>query len=252
MENLINKLTALAEGTRDQEALNNAFYVLWMEGHLDFEACEIFAHNYFEWIRTVPRQIAYVFLQESDLEAQCETVKNLFDEMGFGDPQKVHYIRLKKYLEALLTRFGGRPYRLEDRPELILDGTRALIAGQKELFGHEDSRISYGALLAQEWQAYTMLAKLYEGARRYASHWPDQESFHEDAEYFYIHIGSAEKEHKVQSIRSARKFLSAPEDFTQMERGYRAFLEALAAFWAGISREIMARNGDRVPESAGA
>lgn len=228
-------LEGLARSTKKHRALDNEFYNLWTRERLPFEALEVYAHNYVKWIETVPDQIARSFLSVNELPAKCETVKNLFSEMGYGDPEKSHLNILKVFLNELLTRAGGRPYVLGENPELILPSTTRLIKEQRWLFGHELPQISSGALLAQEWQAYTMLVKLYEGTRLYADLWEDPDDFHEACEYFYIHIGDAEKEHKILAVNAALKYLHTQDDFETIRDGWSEFLELLYEFWEGIA-----------------
>ena len=234
-------LEGLARSTKKHRALNNEFYRMWTGEKLPFEALEVYAHNYIEWIKTVPDQIARSFLSVNELSAKCETVKNLFSEMGYGDPEKSHLNILKRYLNELLTRAGGRPYVLSENPALILPSTERLVKEQGWLFGHELPQISSGALLAQEWQAYTMLVKLYEGARLYADLWEDPDEFHEACEYFYIHIGDAEKEHKTLAVNAALQYLQTEDDFETIREGWSAFLELLHDFWEGIAAAMESR-----------
>jgi pyrroloquinoline quinone (PQQ) biosynthesis protein C len=244
MNEFTNSISELAKGTRHHRALNNAFYDKWLGGRLTFDEAEVFLVNYCAWIETVIDHIARVFIATGDLEAKCETIKNLFSEMGCGNPEKAHITLLRKFAVGLLAELRGAgagvPYVLPRTrtSALILPSTRALIDGQTRLFGNPAPQVAAGALLAQEWQAFTMLAQLYEGARLYMPQWKDSEDFHEICEYFYIHIGEAEKEHKIQSINSAGQYVHSADDFAVLRDGYATFLDLLADFWHGIATQM--------------
>ena len=238
MGSFTESIRSLAESTAQNRALNNGFYEIWLSRRLTGPQAATFARNYCAWIETVPDQIARVFLSHGDLEAKCETIKNLFSEMGFGDPEKTHISMLRRYMSDLVTRVQGSPYNVLEDKRPLLSTTHNLTKIQQELFGNNDPQVSAGALLAQEWQAYTMLVQLYEGARLYMPLYGHQIEFHEACEYFYLHIGEAEKEHKVQSIHSAEKYCHSQGDFERIRAGYDGFLKALEGFWIGLAEDI--------------
>jgi pyrroloquinoline quinone (PQQ) biosynthesis protein C len=242
METATEVIKRLAESTPSHPALNNPFYDTWLTQRLGFEAAETFLANYCAWIATVTDQIARVFLATSDLRAKCETIKNLYSEMGMGDPEKTHVVMLRRFASALLSRLKGELVTIDERPERLLPTTHRLIEVQQQLFGNAAPQVASGALLSQEWQAYSMLVKLYEGSRLYASLWPTLDEFHESCEYFYIHIGEAEKEHKIQSIKSASQYCHSDSDVALIQEGYHGFLDALANFWVGIHEAIRSGN----------
>jgi len=238
MGSFTGPIRALAESTAQNRALNNGFYEIWLSRRLNATQAAIFARNYCAWIETVPDQIARVFLSHDDLEAKCETVKNLFSEMGFGDPEKTHISMLRRFMSDLVTRLQGSPYNVLEDKRPLLPTTLELTKLQRELFGNNDPQVSAGALLAQEWQAYTMLVQLYEGTRLYMPLWGHQIEFHEACEYFYLHIGDAEKEHKIQSIHSAEAYCHSQGEFERIRAGYEGFLTALEHFWVGLTEDI--------------
>ena len=90
-----------------------------------------------------------------------------------------------------------------------------------------------GALLAQEWHAYPQLVKLYEGARNYM-HLFGLEEFHELCEYFYIHIGTAEKEHKEQSILINAKIVKNNASFDRLKYGFNSYVSLLSNYWNAL------------------
>src|SRR5262249_6837848 len=114
----------------------------------------------------------------------------------------------------------------------ILPATWQLVERGRALFGSREE-VACGALLAQEWHAYPQLVKLYEGARNYLGYF-QLEEFHESCEYFYIHIGEAEKEHKEQSILSAARTCRDEQQLALLEGGFTAYLGLLANYWDSL------------------
>ncbi|MGH3430037.1 MAG: hypothetical protein ACRDQZ_21125, partial [Mycobacteriales bacterium] len=101
-----------------------------------------------------------------------------------------------------------------------------------------DQRVVQGALLAQEWLAYSMLVRLYEGVRHYKSFYLSEEEFHEACEYFYVHIGEAEKEHKIQAVRSAAQICTDETDLDMVRGAFQNFLGLTEQYWAGVADEM--------------
>jgi hypothetical protein len=64
--------------------------------------------------------------------------------------------------------------------------------------------------------------------------WPEQDEFHEACEYFYVHIGAAEKDHKVESLRGVERYTANDGDLEAVFSGYSRHLQLIADFWDGI------------------
>jgi hypothetical protein len=216
-------------------AVDNAFYTAWMARDFRIEELEVVARNYGAWVKSFPDSLAILVARSEDIHAKTEYVKTLYSEMGYGRPDKAHSVLLDSFFEQLASQLGHETKlsrsRL-DREVELLGSTRALIDGEQELYG--DRRRSIGAQLALEWQAYTMVRKLYEGARNYIGLWPDPDGFHEACEYFYAHIGAAEKDHKEESLIAARHLALSEQRVLDMIEGYEQHLSLIASFWEGI------------------
>jgi pyrroloquinoline quinone (PQQ) biosynthesis protein C len=232
-----DEVRALAESVKGHPALNNDFYKLWTSTRLPGGHVEIFARNYYERVKHTPDRIALAFLHMTDMEARAETVENLYDEMGHGNAKGVHVNLLRRFFEALLSRLYGRPVDFAHLQAQILPSTRALITDAEGLFGSPHPSLACGALLAQEWHAYTQLVYVYEGARNYMDLFGEEE-FHELCEYFYIHIGWAEKEHRIHSLSTAATMCRNEEDLAHLKHGFDRYLSLLAANWEEIYRKI--------------
>lgn len=229
----LERIEALAYGVATHPAAKNAFYDLWMSRELPAEQVELVARNFYERVKRTPVRIALAFIHMQDLAARAETVENLNDEMGNGDPAKVHAVILREFFETLLSRLRGRPVDFDQLDAPVLPSTVRLIEEGEKLFSSPHPQEVCGALLAQEWHAYPQLVSLYEGVRNYRGYFGFEE-FHENCEYFYLHIGATEKQHKVHSLSTAARACHTDADLVHLERGFTGYLDLLAENWAEI------------------
>jgi pyrroloquinoline quinone (PQQ) biosynthesis protein C len=241
-EDLRKNLEKMVNNISKHLAVNNDFYKLWMAGPINIEGLEVFVRNYGAFVKYFPNAMTSIILVTDDLEAKTEYVKTLFSEMGYGNPTKLHSLLFDAFFSRLADKLGYRGRldrsRLEKQME-ILPTTRKFIDGERWLYGNTNPRIAAGAQLAQEWQAYTMLRQLYEGARNYAFLWSNQDEFHEDCEYYYVHIGAAEKDHKEESINAAIKCQVDESSLEDISFGFNEHLALYVDFWKGIHDEIV-------------
>ncbi|MBM0274283.1 iron-containing redox enzyme family protein [Micromonospora tarensis] len=231
------RLLALARGSAEHPALKNPFYQLWMAEQLSADEVELVARNFYERVRRTPIRIALAFLNMTDVRARAETVENLYDEMGNGNSSKVHSVLLRDFLQKLLGRMRGQEVDLHNVDAPLLPSTARLISEGEKLFASPYPQEVCGALLAQEWHAYPQLVYLYEGFRNYRQHF-ELEEFHEDCEFFYLHIGATEKEHKIHSLSTAAKACASVEDIEHIERGFTSYLDLLAENWTEIHSKL--------------
>ena len=231
---------ALAQTLFSHGALNNDFYERWLNETLTFDQVEVFARNYWARTRRTATMVALSLLRAKTLHARVEIVKNLYSELGGGDVHKAHSVLLQGYLLDLLSRLAKRPYSLQELESgPLLSSTRLFIDEHDALYapqglGRSEPHV-LGALLAQEWLAYSMLTRLYEGARNYQYVYKHNDEFHEQCEYFHIHIGEAEKEHKVQAVEAAAIECCTEEDFSGLCQGFNRFLSITERYWQGIA-----------------
>ena len=236
---MMNALEQLLREITSQPALENDFYRKWMSGSFRIEELEVFARNYGAWVKSFPDALATLVAATDDLDAKGEYVKTLYSEMGYGNPRKAHSVLLDDFFEELARKLGegGRLDRARlERDVELLPSTRELIEGERELYG--DAQMSFGAQLALEWQAYTMLRKLYDGARNYLPLWSNPDEFHEACEYFYTHIGAAEKDHKEESLNAVRRYARDEESLARIVEGYHRHLKLISDFWQGLYRAV--------------
>jgi len=234
-----DQIGRMAQSVFASAALDNEFYDRWMGGPLSYAEVEVFAAEYLARTKNTSVMVALSVLHTDDLTARVECVKNLFSEYGNGDATKAHLVLLEGFLEDLLTRLGGVGVATTELAgRTPLESTQAFSTGQRELFTSPDQRVVQGALLAQEWLAYSMLTRLYEGVRNYKSLYDTDEEFHEACEYFYIHIGEAEKEHKIQAVTSAAQVCATSDDVSTVQSGFDGFVELTIQYWAGVAERM--------------
>ncbi|MDC9615400.1 iron-containing redox enzyme family protein [Xenorhabdus khoisanae] len=171
IESLRQQIQATAESVFSHPALNNEFYTRWMSETLTLNEVMIFAKNYLARTTNTSTMVALSFLGATEMSAKVEIVKNLYSEFGYGDQKKAHLVLLHGYFEDLLSRLAGRKVKItEIERSPLLPSTEAFIVEQRALYTFSENnpptRI-LGTLLAQEWLAYSMLTRLYEGARNY-------------------------------------------------------------------------------------
>jgi pyrroloquinoline quinone (PQQ) biosynthesis protein C len=236
----MNALAYLLEGIHDHPAVNNDFYHKWMGARLPIEKIAIFVRNYWELTYRFPEALATLILNMDDTHSRTEYTKTLYSEMGNGNSKRVHSVLFEEFCKDLAKSLGYEDYLTINSLKtkvFILPATTSLIDWQKKLYSQEHP-IAAGAQLALEWQAYTMIRQLYEGARNYMDLWPNQDKFHESCEFFYVHISSAEKEHKEESIAATLNIIGSGSQFTKIEYGFKNHLNLIASFWSAIALEM--------------
>lgn len=231
----------LLEGAHRHPALDNEFYQHWMSQALGAAELEIFARNYLGRISQTPTVIALTILGVPDSEIRARISGTLFTELGCGEPDRAHLRLLEHYLLDLLSRRAGRTVTLgELLREPLLACTEEFSSAQRALYTSEHPCRILGAHLAQEWLAYPMLARLYEGARLYMPMYPSIESFHEHAEYFHAHIGATEKTHRREVLLAAGRLCRTPQDWAELTASIERVLHITADYWAGMFRALRA------------
>lgn len=229
-------LTELARTVYGSRALNNAFYSAWTARAHPIAAIAVLARNYGHFVRSFPEILATMIMATDSVAARTEYAKTLFSEMGYGQLRAAHSELYDRFFEALSDKLGdpARLSRAELDPMPLLPETRALVDGEKRLYSSNSARAA-GAQLALEWQAYTMLRQLYDGACHYRALWSDADEFHSACEYFYAHIGAAEKEHKLESLNGALELDSDPVAREQIVAGFHEHLALFDQFWTAVA-----------------
>lgn len=233
----VESITAKLQRIGESPALQNRFYDQWMNSTMALEEVDLFGSNYIQWVRFFPNALALLITATDNEQAKCEYGSTLYSELGYGNHLKVHSTLLDQFLGKLKEKLRQQA-GVQDQtpPPGLLGTTQELIQGEQALYG--DPLRSKGAQLALEWQAYTMLRKLYAGAQNYQHLWMDPDEFHEDCEYFYAHLGAAEKDHKTESLAALRNSEIQPDQVCIISAGYDEHLSLIGRFWNGIARAI--------------
>src|ERR1041384_870385 len=246
-----NALAQLLEKITSQPALENDFYRSWIAGSFSIEELEVFARNYEAWVKSFPDALATLVGVTDDLDAKGEYVKTLYSEMGYGNSSKAHSVLLDHFFEELANKLGENGRLDRDRLEReieMLPSTRELIEGERQLYG--DAHMSFGAQLALEGQGHTMLRKLYDGARNSLPLWSNPDEFHEACEYFYPHIGAAEKDHKEESLNAVQRYARDEESLARIVEGYHRHLKLISDFWLGLYNAVTALPAHKKAQTA--
>lgn len=239
---IMRKIQSLAESVFTHNALDNLFYRRWLAGPLPLADVEVFARNYLAGTKQTSPRVALPLVTTGDLYARLEIIKKRYAEKGDGNPEKAHLTQLENYLIDLLSRLAGQPYRMDKLMALpVLDSSHAFNREKLRLYidgDHDNPCRILGTLLAQEWLAYPMLIRLYEGARNYKHLYANNDDFHEHCEYFYIHIGDAEKEHQIQAVKAASQACTTDQHIEEVSTAFNRFLILTEQYWDGIARAM--------------
>ena len=236
----MNKLESLAKSVEQHSALNNAFYDIWATERLNADKLKIVGINYLSFTKSFPRSLASLIANTADAKVCCEYTNTLFSEMGDGNSERIHSLLFENFFnELLLYVDSAQNQTLSELDQTLttLPETEAFISGQLSLYS-DNSAVAIGAQLALEWQAYTMISKLYEGARNYIDLWSSKSKFHEACEFFYIHLASAEKEHKHESLNAANRVIELGGRYENVEIGFNKHLDLIHNFWEGIAKAL--------------
>lgn len=227
----------LAKSVFDHPAMRSRFYLTWRKRRLSLQDFQIFATNYFRRVYATTQRIAFAVATISDWESRIELLHNLSDELGHGKAENVHVLVLYRWLDSLNKALGSK-----ESFRSVLETISPL--PQTEIFIEETNKLcqigpqqASGALLAQEWHGYTQIAYLFEGFRNYQPLF-EFEEFHDVSEYFYVHLGRAEKEHKKQASLIAARHCHSHSELVVISQSFRRYMDLLSAFWDGIADSL--------------
>ncbi len=227
----------LAEGVYSHPALNNQFYKLWRTKRLPLRDFQIFGTNYFRRVYATTQRISIALSTITDWESRIELLHNLSDELGHGVGENVHVLVLYRWLDSLNQALGSpSSFRVALDEIQLLPNTKNFIAETNELC-RRSAQHAAGAILAQEWHGYTQIAYLLEGFRLYQALY-DFHNFHDVSEYFYVHLGRAEKEHKLQATKIATRHCHSAADFDEIAYSFNSYMQLLEDFWTQIAENL--------------
>ena len=229
------RIDAIANGVFAHPVMNNDFYKAWRSHRLTLADFHVFAANYFARVHATSRRISIALTVIDDWVSRIELLHNLTDELGHGDRDNVHVVVLYRWLDSLSRALGCR----EDLETVfsrtpLLQSTTNFVEVTDSLC-RKNPQSAAGALLAQEWHGYSQIAYLCDGFVNYKSLY-DFEKFHDISEYFYVHLGRAEKEHKQQASLIAARNCGSEQELDMIKSAFATYLDQLECFWTGIAQ----------------
>ena len=163
----MSSLTELTATIPTHSAVVNAFYDAWESRRFSIGELKVFVRNYGAFVEAFPAALARLIVGTENVSARTEYAKTLFSELGYGQASKAHSVLFYSFFEALADKLHhpGELSRSCLIDEIaLLPTTIDFINGEQRLYASAVT-VAAGAQLALEWQAYTMLRRLYEGAR---------------------------------------------------------------------------------------
>jgi pyrroloquinoline quinone (PQQ) biosynthesis protein C len=238
------QLDLLAGSVSSHKALDNKFYRIWRASVLNLPDFQVFAVNYFMRVYSTPTRISLALAAVGDWQSRIQLLHNLSDELGHGERANVHVLVLYRWLDALSRALGSaEEFRTTLNQARPLPQTERFVDVANDLY-RRNTQEMVGALLAQEWQGYTQIAYLCDGFQNYR-HLFDTHSFHDLSEYFYVHLGRAEKDHMAQALTIAARHCHSDRDFALISKGFSTYMDLLQEFWDGIVHEFSGYYLDR-------
>lgn len=218
-------------------ALNNKFYDTWQQRKLNGFEYAKFAKDYYFRVGSTVTRLSHALTTIEDPIARLEILHNINDELGHGDKNKIHISLAFRWLSKTLSKIEPTIsfQKLVDAKSLSSETT--LFINETNKLCSTSPLSAAGALLAQEWHGYTQIGRLLDGSRHYEEHF-DFEEKHAVSEYFYVHLGSAEREHIEQTTKLAAYLCHSDEDFEIIQTSFNRYLELLSLFWEGAGSAI--------------
>lgn len=234
---MLKQIMTLGDTVFEHAALNNDFYDQWRSRRLTLGEFEVFSVNYFARVRATVGRLSNALTVIDDWESRIQLLHNLSDELGHGQSSKVHIQLLHDLFDETCRNLGGQTFRETLQRTELLPATLEFI-DKTDAMCKAGPLDAAGAILAQEWHGYTQIAYLLDGFNQYSSLF-DFQQFHERSEYFYVHLGSAEKEHMKQAGVICSRLCQSADDLAIIEQNFNAYLDLLAQFWGSIAQTFL-------------
>lgn len=235
-----NRLERLSRSAADHQVMSNTFYEIWQKREFGQSAFDIFRANYGFRVGATVGRLSRALVSIDNVDARTKLWENLGDELGHGDPDRVHIRLFEMWADSLSERLLSDNSSGIGQPAAILPATKRFVDETNQMC-ELDRYSAAGAILAQEWHGYTQIAKLYDGYCQYKDRYSGDD-FHDCAEYFYVHLGRAEKEHQVQATAVAEIVCQSDQDFSRIESSFHTYLNLLNDFWESLAKEIIAND----------
>ena len=234
------RILELSHSVFNHGALNNKFYDLWRERRFSKDEFRVFSINYFARVHATTYRISLALTSIDDWVSRIEILNNLSDELGHGVNENVHVLVLCRWFNSLGLKLGLEEFVVEykNHKKLILSEKTTQFINETNGLCASGKMEACGALLAQEWHGYSQLGLLHEGFRNYIDMY-ELDDFHDVGEYFYVHLGRAEKEHKLQANKIAGRNCQSKEEFEILKVSFNRYLGLLEEFWNAMYSDIL-------------
>lgn len=185
--------------------------------------------------------------EAGDYKTLAEVVRNLFDEGGHGDLERVHLSLLEKGHNIHGQHvFGIAPLNIIDakKSPLLLPEAISFRQDQERLFKSSYPTMT-GCLLAHEGAADDMLDNFRKTVfEPYRQHYTE-EQYTKLIQYYTAHKddtvegGDVEKQHQEQALRIVTDMISNEKNAEKLIlEGGKRFLVAQAKLWSGLLRDM--------------
>jgi pyrroloquinoline quinone (PQQ) biosynthesis protein C len=246
----LQRIGELIELPQAKRIFDNRFYGEWLGTDFSADEFAVFAVNYYHRVYATTRRISIAMETIDDWQSRIQLLHNISDELGHGVEENVHALVVLRWMEGLYGRLGGKSsFRELVQTTELLPQTERFIQATEDLC-RASPRSASGALLAQEWHGYNQIAILLDGFLRYRALYEPIE-FHDSSEYFYVHLGRAEKEHRDQAITIAGRHCQTEADFDDVRAAFFAYLGLLAEFWDAIADAVWQARRSAALQKAG-
>lgn len=241
------QLQNLFHAAESAAVLNNGFYQRWLRSQLQVDQFELFAANYAIRVEATVSRLGAMFVTLTRPDDRIELWHNIGDELGHGDANRVHAKLFRDWAADLQSRLiaTSETPRLVVGKSSVLPSTHRFVESTL-LMCQRDEASAVGALLAQEWHGYRQIAVLLDGFQNYRPLY-GAEDFHDSAEYFYVHLGRAEKEHRVQALTIAARAVDRIGSMAPIKAAFFDYLDQLNSFWEGLDVSVASMQRDRQP-----
>jgi hypothetical protein len=251
------------EEFRAHRAMNHPFFdFLREQARTGFNArqFEIYRDNFFYrtelTIPSVARAIEKAAL-EGDMQAVAETIRNIFDEGGYGDPSKVHSkLLLDSHNQHGQRIFGITPLaELKDarRSKLLIPEVQDYRRSKQAVFNRSYPYIA-GNTLAHELAADGMLVNFREVFFDIYRGYYEEAVYNKLIGFYTAHRddtvvgGDVEAEHgRMAQAAAERACRENVKNIQKMREGGLEFLDRQAALWDGMQRAIEQAKDQGVP-----
>jgi hypothetical protein len=232
------RLDRLCSSKAVRQVANNSFFKLWKSSLFTADEFETFCRNYFARVYATTRRVAVALATIEDWQSRIELLHNLDDELGHGVAEHIHVYALQRWMNSLYMRLGGQ---IEIACILATSQADAetlkFVLEAEDLCRHSPAAAA-GAILAQEWHGYDQIANLMDGFLQYKNLYDDI-TFHDEAEYFYVHLGRAEKSHKIQAVQIALRHCVDEASTREVEAAFTTYIALLGEFWEALAGRIV-------------